>query len=153
LVSLEFKLKKIYNTCKFYFCMFNFGLNIFLVLIFVVFIANDPHFDRMFKMVFMFAIRVLFGHFLVTSFESLTEHCTGGTVWIRVYYVYYTGVMIRYLRINKWARVLVRNVWAVGEFWQSCFSIPNWCCCNLLLPTIPLYRYVTVPIFFLYLWL
>jgi len=44
---------------------------------------------------------------------------------------------------------LVRNVWAVGEFWQSCSSIPNWCCCNLLLPVIPLYRYVTVSVFFL----
>ena len=50
--------------------------------------------------------------------------------------------------------VLVSNVWAVGEFWQSCSSIPNWCCCcNLLLPVIPLYKYVTVPIFFIYLWL
>jgi len=49
--------------------------------------------------------------------------------------------------------ILVRNVWVVGEFWQSCSSIPNWYCCNLLLPAIPLYRYVTVPIFFLYLWL
>jgi len=47
---------------------------------------------------------------------------------------------------------LVGNVWAVGEFWQSCSSIPNWYCCILLLPAIPLYRYVTVPIFFLYLW-
>jgi len=27
------------------------GLNTFLVLIFVVFVADDPHFDRMFKMV------------------------------------------------------------------------------------------------------
>jgi len=26
--------------------------------------------------------------------------------------------------------VLVRNVWVVGEFWQSCSSIPNWCCWN-----------------------
>jgi len=35
------------------------------------------------------------------------------------------------LGINKWTRISVRNVWAVGEFWQSCSSIPNWCCCNL----------------------
>jgi len=35
-----------------------------LVLIFVVFVADDPHFDRMFKMVLIFAIRVLFGSFL-----------------------------------------------------------------------------------------
>jgi len=87
------------------------------------------------------------------SFKSLTEHCTGDTVCIRACYVYCSGVIIRYLGINKWARVLVRNVWAVGEFWQSCSSITNWCCCNLLLPAIPLYKYVTVPIFFLYLWL
>jgi len=30
--------------------------------------------------------------------------------------------------------VLVGNVWTVGEFWQSCSSIPNWYCCNLLFP-------------------
>jgi len=30
------------------------GLNTFLVLIFVVFVADGPHFDRMFKMVLMF---------------------------------------------------------------------------------------------------
>jgi len=29
----------------------NYGLNIFLVLIFVVFVADGPHFDRIFKMV------------------------------------------------------------------------------------------------------
>jgi len=34
-------------------------------------------------MVLIFAIRVLFGP--VTLFKSLTEHCTGGTVCIRVY--------------------------------------------------------------------
>jgi len=37
------------------------GLNTFLVLIFVVFVADDPHFNRMFKMIIIFAIRVLFG--------------------------------------------------------------------------------------------
>ena len=78
------------------------------------------------------------------------EHRTGGTVCIRMCYVYCTDVVIRYLRINKWARVLVRNVWTIGEFWQFCSSIPIWCCCNLLLSAIPLYRYVTVPIFFLF---
>ena len=30
------------------------GLNTFLVLIFVVFVADDPHFHRMFKMVLIF---------------------------------------------------------------------------------------------------
>jgi len=40
------------------------GLNTFLVLIFVVFVADGPHFDRMFKMVLILAIHVLFGHFL-----------------------------------------------------------------------------------------
>jgi len=45
--------------------------------------------------------------------------------------------------------ILVRNIWTVGEFWQSCSSILNWCCW----PAIPLYRYVMVSIFFLYLWL
>ena len=52
--------------------------------------------------------------FCVTSFKSLTDYYTGGTICIRVCYVYYTCVVIRYLRINKWvARVLVRNV---GQF-------------------------------------
>jgi len=41
-----------------------FGLNTFFVLIFVVFVADDSHFYRMFKMVIIFAIRVLFGHLL-----------------------------------------------------------------------------------------
>jgi len=27
------------------------GFNIFLILIFAVFVADDPHFDRMFKMI------------------------------------------------------------------------------------------------------
>ena len=35
-----------------------------------------------------------------------------------------TCTEIRYLGIDKWARVLVRNVWAVGEFWQSCSPFP-----------------------------
>jgi len=35
-----------------------------LVLNFVVFVVDDPHFDKMFKMVLIFAFRVLFGHFL-----------------------------------------------------------------------------------------
>jgi len=74
-------------------------------------------------------------------------YCTGGTVCIRVCYVYCTCVVIRYLGINKWARVWVRNIWTVGEFWQSYSPIPNWCCCNFFLPVISLYRYVTVPIF------
>jgi len=102
-------------------------------------VLNDPHFRNSY---FIWS-------FSVTPFKSLTEHCTSGTICIRICYVYCIGVVIRYLEINKWARVLVRNVWAVGEFWQSCSSIPNWCCCNLLLlPAIPLYRYVTVvPIF------
>ena len=52
-------------------------------------------------MVLIFAIRVLFGPFSVTLFKSLTEHCTGGTVCIRVCYVYCTGMVIRYLEINK----------------------------------------------------
>jgi len=34
-----------------YNCIYRLGLNTFLVLIFVVFVADDPHFDRMFKMV------------------------------------------------------------------------------------------------------
>jgi len=35
--------------------MLNFlGLNTFLVLIFVVFVVDGPHFDRMFKMVLIF---------------------------------------------------------------------------------------------------
>jgi len=29
-----------------------------------VFVADDPHFDTMFKMVLIFAIRVLFGPFM-----------------------------------------------------------------------------------------
>jgi len=33
-------------------------------LIFVVFVTDGPHFDRMFKMVLIFAIRVLFDPFL-----------------------------------------------------------------------------------------
>jgi len=33
---------------------FNFGLNTFFILIFVVFVADDPHFERMFKMVLIF---------------------------------------------------------------------------------------------------
>jgi len=40
------------------------GLNTFFVLIFVVFVADGPHFDKMFKMVLIFAIHVLFGPFL-----------------------------------------------------------------------------------------
>jgi len=76
--------------------------------------------------------------FSVTPFKSLTEYCTCNTICIRVYYVYCTCGLIRYLGINKWVRVLVGNVWAVGEFWQSCSFIPNWYCCNLLLPAIPL---------------
>jgi len=40
------------------------SLNTFLVIIFVVFVADGPHFDRMFKMILMFVIRVLFGLFL-----------------------------------------------------------------------------------------
>jgi len=47
----------------------------------------------MFKMVLIFAIRVLFGPFSVIPFKSLTEHCTGGTVCIMVCYVYCTGVV------------------------------------------------------------
>jgi len=31
--------------------------------------------------------------FSVMSFKSLTEHCTGGTVCIMVYYVYCTGMI------------------------------------------------------------
>jgi len=55
-----------------------------------VFVADGPHFDKMFKMVFIFyrmfkmvlifAIHVLFGPIFVTSFKSLTEHCTYDTV-------------------------------------------------------------------------
>jgi len=54
--------------------LLDFGLNTFLVLIFVVFVADGSHFDimfkmvlifyRMFKMVLIFAIHVLFGPFL-----------------------------------------------------------------------------------------
>jgi len=29
-----------------------------------VLVADGPHFDRMFKMVFIFTMRILFGHFL-----------------------------------------------------------------------------------------
>jgi len=50
--------------------------------------------------------------FYVTSFKLVTEHCTCGTVCIRVCYVYCTDMVIRYLGINRGARVLVRNVWA-----------------------------------------
>jgi len=35
-----------------------FGLNIFFVLIFIVFVADNSHFYQMFKMVLIFAIRV-----------------------------------------------------------------------------------------------
>jgi len=34
------------------------GLNTFFVLIFIVFVADSPHFYRIFKMVIIFAIRV-----------------------------------------------------------------------------------------------
>jgi len=54
--------------------LFIYGLNIFFVLIFVVFVAYGPHLDimfkmvlifyRMFKMVLIFAIRILFGPLL-----------------------------------------------------------------------------------------
>jgi len=96
-----------------------------MILIFVMFVADDPHFDRMFKMVIIFTECLKWSSFsqfmfylifFVTPFKSLMEHCTGGTICIRVCYVYCTCVVIRYLGINKWPRVLVRNVWAVGEF-------------------------------------
>jgi len=87
-----------------------FGLNTFLVLIFVVFVANGPHFHRMFKMILIFTECLEWSSFLQFVFylvlfcnavKSLTEHCTGGTVCIRVCYVYCTGGLIRYLGINK----------------------------------------------------
>jgi len=34
--------------------IFYLGLNTFLILIFVVFVADSPHFDKMFKMVLIF---------------------------------------------------------------------------------------------------
>jgi len=40
------------------------GLNNFFIIIIVVFVTDGPHFDRMFKMVIIFAIRVLFSLFL-----------------------------------------------------------------------------------------
>jgi len=52
-------------------------------------------------------------------------HCT------EVYYVYYTGGVIRYFGINRWARVLKMNCWAVGQLLQSSSSIPNMCCCTI----------------------
>jgi len=52
-----------------------------------MFVADGPYFDRMFKMVLIFAIRVLFGP-SVTPFKSLTEHCISDTICIRVCYVY-----------------------------------------------------------------
>jgi len=67
-----------------------------------VFVADDPHFDRMFKMVLIFyrmfkmiiifAIRVLFDPFSVTPFKSVTEHCTSDNVCITfgVCYMYCT---------------------------------------------------------------
>jgi len=39
------------------------GLNIFFVFIFVVFVTDGPHFYQMFKMIFIFTIRVLFDSF------------------------------------------------------------------------------------------
>jgi len=44
--------------------MQNICLKYFFVIIFVVFVADGPHFDRIFKMVLIFAICVLFGPFL-----------------------------------------------------------------------------------------
>ena len=43
---------------------------------FVVFVADGPHFDRMFKMVLIFAIRVLFSHFLWRCLNRSTVHVT-----------------------------------------------------------------------------
>jgi len=67
-----------------------------------VFIVDCPPFDRMFKMVLIFteclkwssfSQFVFYLVFSVTPFKSLTEHCTGGTVCIRMCYVYCTGVV------------------------------------------------------------
>jgi len=46
-----------------------FRLKYFFYLIFIVFIADGPHFYRMFKMVLIFAIRVLFNPVFVTLFK------------------------------------------------------------------------------------
>ena len=59
-----------------------FRLKYFFVLIFVVFVADDPHFDIMFKMVLiftdyfyrMFKMIIIFARsFSVTLFKSVTE--------------------------------------------------------------------------------
>ena len=80
----------------------------FFVLIFVVFV-DGPHIDRMFKIVLIFTQSLkwsLFSQFVfylvfsVTLFKSLTEHCTGDTVCIRVCYVYCTCVQWRILTNN-----------------------------------------------------
>jgi len=54
----------IYSSTNFVYLLTFLGLNIFLVLIFVMFVADGHHFDRMFKMILIFAIRVLFDLFM-----------------------------------------------------------------------------------------
>jgi len=62
-----------------------------------MFVADDPHFNRMFKMILIFTECLKWSSFSQFVFylvlfcnvvKSLTEHCTCGTVCIRVCYVY-----------------------------------------------------------------
>jgi len=54
LILFIYLLNLIYLTTRILFIYLILGFKTFLVLIFVVFVADGPHFDRIFKMVLIF---------------------------------------------------------------------------------------------------